>query len=93
MTSPLLANVALHGLETSIQRTFPLQKPGTSIRWRPLVVRYADDFVVLHESLAYVERSRDVATRWLAEMGLELKPSKTRDRPYAPAAQWSAGRV
>jgi len=76
--SPLLANVALHGLETSIQRTFPLQKPGTSIRWRPLVVRYADDFVVLHESLAYVERSRDVATGWLAEMGLELKPSKTR---------------
>ncbi len=43
--SPLLANVALHGLETSIQRAFPLQKPGTSIRWRPLVVRYADDCV------------------------------------------------
>src|SRR6266699_7243236 len=85
--SPLLANVALHGLETSIQRAFPLQKPGTSIRWRPLVVRYADDFVVLHESLNYVERSRDVAIRWLAEMGLELKPSKTRIvhtlRPHA----------
>ncbi len=38
----------------------------------------ATHLVVLHESLAYVERSRDVATRWLAEMGLELKPSKTR---------------
>lgn len=37
--SPLLANVALHGLETSIQQAFPLQKPGTSVRWRPLVVR------------------------------------------------------
>lgn len=76
--SPLLANIALHGLETSIQTAFPLQKPGTSIRWRPLVVRYADDFVVLHEDLAYVEHARAVATTWLAGMGLELKPSKTR---------------
>lgn len=76
--SPLLANVALHGLETSIQQAFPRQKPGTSVRWRPLVVRYADDFVVLHEDLAYVERARDVAAKWLADMGLELKPSKTR---------------
>ena len=41
--SPLLANVALHGLETSIQQAFPQRKPGTNVRWRPLVVRFADD--------------------------------------------------
>jgi RNA-directed DNA polymerase len=41
-------------------------------------VRFADDFVVLHEDLACVERAREIAAEWLAAMGLELKPSKTR---------------
>ena len=68
--SPLLANVALHGLETAVRAAFPRQEP--------LVVRYADDFVVLQEDLAVIERAQAVTNAWLAEMGLELKPSKTR---------------
>lgn len=68
--SPLFANVALHGLETIVRAAFP--------REEPLVVRYADDFVVLHEDLAVIERARAVTNAWLAGMGLELKPSKTR---------------
>lgn len=42
--SPLLANIALHGLETAIVESFPRR------RWfhLPSVVRYADDFVILH---------------------------------------------
>jgi RNA-directed DNA polymerase len=40
--SPLLANVALQGLETTIRAAFPGNSHGRS-PWKPLVVRYADD--------------------------------------------------
>jgi RNA-directed DNA polymerase len=42
--SPLLANVALHGLETAIVSAFPRWSPqdGKEL-WAPIVVRYADD--------------------------------------------------
>jgi RNA-directed DNA polymerase len=75
--SPLLANVALHGLETTIRAAFPGNSHGRH-PWKPIVVRYADDFVILHEDLAVIERAQQVASAWLAGMGLELKPSKTR---------------
>lgn len=80
--SPLLTNIALHGLETAIWEAFPEKRPrryGTPRpNWKPVVVRYADDFVVLHEDRAAIERARDTATAWLRQIGLELKPSKTR---------------
>ena len=41
--SPLLANIALHGLEEAITAAFPQFAHGE--RWKPTVVRYADDFV------------------------------------------------
>ena len=48
------------------------------VAWQPQVVRYADDFVILHHDLAVIERCQQIATEWLAGLGLELKPSKTR---------------
>jgi RNA-directed DNA polymerase len=66
--SPLLANVALHGLETAVAAAHP--NAG--------VIRYADDLVVLHSDLEVVEAARHTVSEWLATMGLELKPSKTR---------------
>jgi RNA-directed DNA polymerase len=45
---------------------------------QPVVVRYADDFVVMHNDLAVIERCQQLASQWLAGIGLELKPSKTR---------------
>src|SRR5216110_3446196 len=42
--SPLLMNVALHGLETAITTAFPARPRGHQ-HWRPTVIRYADDFV------------------------------------------------
>lgn len=73
--SCVLANVALHGLETLVKEAFP----RTSTRPNPpIVVRLADDFVVLHDDRAVVEESQKLISSWLAEMGLELKPSKTR---------------
>jgi RNA-directed DNA polymerase len=43
-----------------------------------VVVRSADDFVVLHEDRQVIEQVRHLAAQWLARMGLELKPAKTR---------------
>lgn len=77
--SPLLANVALHGLETAIKSAFPRWSPTNSQEgWKPIVVRYADDFVVLHQNREVIEQIKQQATEWLRGMGLELKPSKTR---------------
>jgi RNA-directed DNA polymerase len=54
--------------------------------WRPIVVRYADDLVILHEDEGVLKETHRLAAAWLAGMGLELKPSKTQIthtlRPY-----------
>jgi len=79
--SPLLANIALHGLETHLRAAFPRDrytKERIDWGWRPVVVRYADDFVVLHEDRQVIEQVRHLAAQWLAGVGLELKPTKTR---------------
>ncbi|MDZ8259032.1 group II intron reverse transcriptase/maturase [Nostoc sp. ChiQUE01b] len=79
--SPLLANIALHGLENHIQLAFPRRYPkinGKKVTIRPpILIRYADDFVVLHEDISIVQRCQILITDWLKGMGLELKPSKT----------------
>jgi len=69
--SPLLANIALHGMETAVRKAY-LTKD------QPALVRYADDFVVLHSTLAGVEKAKQMMETWLQGIGLELKPSKTR---------------
>ena len=70
--SPLLANIALHGMEIAVKEAFSL-KEG-----KPQFVRYADDFVVFHFTEAGVKKAKGVLEAWLQDMGLELKPSKTR---------------
>lgn len=69
--SPLLANIALHGMETAITQAYPSDQ-------QPHVVRYADDFVVLHPTEEGVQKAQARAAAWLADMGLEMKASKTR---------------
>src|SRR4028119_1224454 len=71
--SPLLANIALHGFEEHITSSKVYGKRGT----RPSITRYADDFVILHESEEHIKFLRQKADEWLKGMGLELKPSKT----------------
>ncbi len=72
--SPLLANVALHGMEEIAREGFA--KSGSVEK--PIVVRYADDFVILHSDQAELQRVAERVTTWLAEMGLQLSPEKTR---------------
>jgi RNA-directed DNA polymerase len=69
--SPLLANVALHGLETALCKAAPSKAP-------PGVIRFADDFVILHHDLETLKRLVGVAQEWLAGIGLELNHEKTR---------------
>ncbi len=82
--SPLLANVALHGLETEVrshfQRTkmFRTERGRINHQWQPAVIRYADDFVVIHQDEGVVKECQTIIQEWLKGMGLELKPSKTR---------------
>ena len=71
--SPLLANIALHGLETEISQGYYLRYGNY-----PQVVRYADDFVILCPTLQQVTKAREQAETWLKAIGLEMKPSKTR---------------
>ncbi|MBD2504663.1 group II intron reverse transcriptase [Anabaena azotica] len=85
--SPLLANIALHGMETRIKQEFPemthtmretwFHQKGTEFK-TPNLIRYADDFVILHENSAVVQRCREIISDWLAGIGLELKLEKTR---------------
>lgn len=64
-------NIALHGFETDLVNSLPKYK-------RPAVIRYADDFVILHHELDTLLQLRQRAEEWLAEMGLNFKESKTR---------------
>jgi len=75
--SPLLSNVALHGLEEKVKASFPKRDSrGRSIN--PHVVRYADDFVILHQDLEVIEKCKEIVSKYLKEVGLELKESKTK---------------
>jgi len=80
--SPLLANIALHGMEQRIKQAFPKKEKrikGKRTYINPAhLIRFADDFVVLHEDLEVVKQCQKIISEWLKELGLELKPSKTR---------------
>ena len=66
--SPLLANIALHGMINFIEQKIK----GTK------VIRYADDFVVLGESQVDMVDAKTRANNWLSIYGLKIKESKTK---------------
>src|SRR5207247_635515 len=74
--SPLLANVALHGLETAVTQRFR-RRERTGVYRVPRLIRYADELVVLDADEAIIHQVHDFIAEWLQELGLELKPSKT----------------
>lgn len=73
--SPLLANIALHGMEKAIGVKHNCR--GEIIGNRA-IVRYADDFVCFCETKEDAEQVRQVLTEWLKERGLILSEEKTR---------------
>ncbi|MBP0030627.1 group II intron reverse transcriptase/maturase [Roseofilum sp. Guam] len=79
--SPLLANIALDGMIREVEEVFPNSRSrnGKLIqRYRPKIIRYADDFVVLHKKLEVIQQCKIAISNWLKQVGLELKPEKTR---------------
>jgi RNA-directed DNA polymerase len=77
--SPLLANIALHGMENRIKQFAKTWKGKKRDNMNSIsLIRYADDFVVTHSNLEVILQVKEILNEWLAEMGLELKPSKTK---------------
>ncbi|MFM6191680.1 group II intron reverse transcriptase/maturase [Planktothrix sp.] len=76
--SPLLANIALHGMEKALEGKFKRRVGKTQQKRDISFVRYADDFVIMDEDLDVILEAKSVIKEWLKEMGLTLKESKTR---------------
>ncbi|MCZ6481551.1 MAG: reverse transcriptase domain-containing protein [candidate division NC10 bacterium] len=68
--SPLLALIALHGIDEAITEVYPEAR----------VIAYADDCMVLHPDRSVLEHSQQLLTTWLADIGLALNATKTRIR-------------
>jgi len=87
--SPLLANIALHGMETWLtEQILPNLKEWGKRRYRRTiatkaltqgfsVIRYADDFVIIHESEEIIAKSQKLVVKWLKGIGLGMKAAKT----------------
>ena len=73
--SPLLANIALHGMEEALGIKYNCK--GKSIGKR-ILVRYADDFVCLCETKEDAEKAQDEINAWLHTRGLQLSQEKTK---------------
>jgi RNA-directed DNA polymerase len=74
--SPLLMNVALHGLEEAAGVRY--QPNGWVRPGSPVLVRYADDFAVCCHSGQQAERVKAGLEQWLEPRGLSLNEDKTR---------------
>lgn len=68
MSYVLKIPVKLEGQENGKRRRIS----GTSF------IRYADDFVIMHHDRDFLEYCKTFINTWLNDIGLELKPSKTR---------------
>lgn len=72
--SPLLANIALHGMEKALGVKYNC---NGEIRGKRAIVRYADDFVILCETKEDAEQARCEIDDWLNQKGLNLSLEKT----------------
>lgn len=84
--SPLLANIALHGLETAVKNHYVenLYDKSKTIAIRDRlkqiqIVRYADNFIVTGDTIEMVTKLKEFISKWLQnEAGLTLSEEKTR---------------
>lgn len=80
--SPLLANIALHGLEEHIKKRLATwskngELPKGSVASNRLTVRYADDFVILYPHLETLQRLIMEVEKWLFPLGLKISTNKS----------------
>jgi RNA-directed DNA polymerase len=76
--SPVLANMALDGLETLLREKYPpITNGGKGSKVH--LVRYADDFIITGSSQKLLEKEvKPVVTGFFKERGLELSQEKTK---------------
>ena len=78
--SPLLLNVALHGMETAagVRYLSSRSHGGETVAGTPVLARYADDLVVLCHTRQEAEQVKTRLGEWLAPRGLVFNEDKTR---------------
>ncbi len=87
--SPLLANIALDGMEKLLsqfkktkeyQYTDSKGRKRTEREHKPRYgfVRYADDFIITAETREDLEAIKPIIEDWLSQRGLKLNPDKTK---------------
>lgn len=76
--SPVLANMALDGLEAVLLARFGQKNTKASYKTKVNYVRYADDFVITGISQELLESEvKPLVEAFMAERGLTLSPEKT----------------
>lgn len=79
--SPLLANIALHGMEEALGIKYTRVKVNGKYYWsnraKYAVIRYADDFVVICKTKEDAEMVPNLLKEYLEDRGLTLAPEKT----------------
>jgi RNA-directed DNA polymerase len=73
--SPLLANIAFHGMEAALGIKYDYRGKNTTKR---ALVRYADDFVIFCESEEDAIKAKADIAAWLETRGLALSAEKTK---------------
>ena len=87
--SPVLLNIALHGMETAAGS--PLRRRHARQRRSPVLIRYADDFVVhCHTRQQALEVKARLAA-WLTPRGLAFNDDKTAGRVAQRGLSTSSG--
>jgi RNA-directed DNA polymerase len=78
--SPLLLNVALHGLEAAagVHYVTSGRNAGETKAGSPVVIRYADDMVALCHSQEQARQVKARLAEWLAPRGLVFNEDKTK---------------
>src|SRR5215469_4951931 len=77
--SPCLMNVALHGMEdaAAVRYLPPGRSTARAAPGSPVLIRYADDLVVLCHSREQAEQAKARLAAWLAPRGLAFNEDKT----------------
>ncbi len=78
--SPALFNVSLHGMEQAagVRYHGSGRDAGSAKESSPVLVRYADDFVVMCHSREQADQVKTRLAAWLAPRGLAFNEDKTR---------------
>ena len=76
IASPVLANLALDGMEEVLAVNFPPKWGQESPKVN--LVRYADDFIVTGSSPEILEKAQSIIGLFLEERGLKFSPEKTK---------------